>query len=166
MLKKSVVTCLCFMIFVLSLSQQGNCAEQNHILFCRTFNDKWEPIDPSETFETNVVSWIAQGEKSFETPRIIVSLYKKIGAEERLLERKPMDVRPAWDTTGVRNMALPEEGTLPSTNLTELRSAVECSPSRQCPFLALRFQRRLWGRLLPKSSTSICLRNNISMEEL
>ena len=111
MLKKSVVTCLCFMIFVLSLSQQGNCAEQNHILFCRTFNDKWEPIDPSETFETNVVSWIAQGEKSFETPRIIVSLYKKIGAEERLLERKPMDVRPAWDTTGVRNMALPEEGT-------------------------------------------------------
>ena len=28
-----------------------------------------------------------------------------------LLERKPMDVRPAWDTTGVRNMALPEEGT-------------------------------------------------------
>ena len=79
MLKKSVVTCLCFMFFVLSLSQQGNCAEQNHILFCRTFNDKWEPIDPSETFETNVVSWIAQGEKSFETPRIIVSLYKKIG---------------------------------------------------------------------------------------
>ena len=111
MLKKSIVTCWCFMFFVLSLSQQGNCAEQNHILFCRTFNDKWEPIDPSETFETNVVSWIAQGEKSFETPRIIVSLYKKIGAEERLLERKPMDVRPAWDTTGVRNMALPEEGT-------------------------------------------------------
>ena len=164
MLKKSVVTCLCFMIFVLSLSQQGNCAEQNHILFCRTFNDKWEPIDPSETFETNVVSWIAQGEKSFETPRIIVSLYKKIGAEERLLKRKPMDVRPAWDTIWLSQKRVPTS--LPSTNLTELRSAVECSPSRQCPFLALRFQRRLWGRLLPKSSTSICLRNNISMEEL
>ena len=163
MLKKSVVTCLCFMIFVLSLSQQGNCAEQNHILFCRTFNDKWEPIDPSETFETNVVSWIAQGEKSFETPRIIVSLYKKIGAEERLLERKPMDVRPA-SAIWLSQKRVPTS--LPSTNLTELRSAVECSPSRQCPFLALRFQRRLWGRLLPKSSTSICLRNNISMEEL
>ena len=92
MFRKSVITCLCFMFFVLSLPQQGYCAEQNYILFCRTFNDKWEPIDPSETFETNVVSWIAQGEKSFETPRIIISIYKKVGAEERLLERKSMDV--------------------------------------------------------------------------
>ena len=111
MFRKSVITCLCFMFFVLSLPQQGYCAEQNYILFCRTLNDKWEPIDPSETFETNVVSWIAQGEKSFETPRIIISRYKKVGAEERLLERKSMDVRPVWDTTGVRNMTLPEEGT-------------------------------------------------------
>ena len=110
-MKKSILVFLYVLTFALLPPPQGNSAEQSHILFCRTFNDKWEAIETSEIFETNVVSWISQGEDSFGTPRIIVSLYRKIGAEERLLERRSMDVRPAWNTTGVRNMTLPKEGT-------------------------------------------------------
>lgn len=111
MFGRNLVALVCFLAFAFSFPQDGDCAEQNHIVFCQTFNEKWEPIGPSEVFQTNVVSWIAQGEESFGTPRLVVSLYKKVGAEERLVERKSMEVRPAWNTAGVRNMALPEEGT-------------------------------------------------------
>lgn len=80
------------------------------IEFCETFDDQFTPVKPGTEFTGPTISWIARAATPYGKPSIIVSIYRREGSQETLIERKTIDVNPAWDTSGVRNMPVPAEG--------------------------------------------------------
>ncbi|MDR2054410.1 MAG: hypothetical protein LBQ10_00840 [Desulfovibrio sp.] len=96
---------------ILGLSATAAYAEAVQIVFCKNFSDSWEPQGQTETFDSNVITWIAKSQEPFGVQQLSLSLYKRQGEQEQLLKRENLDVRPTWNTFGLRNMVLPGEGT-------------------------------------------------------
>lgn len=85
-------------------------AQPGTIEFCETFDDRFTPVKPGTEFTGPTISWIATAAKPYGKPSVIISIYKREGSQETLIERKTLDVNPTWDTSGIRNMPLPAEG--------------------------------------------------------
>ncbi len=88
----------------------ANAVQPGAIEFCETFDDQFVPVKPGTEFTGPTISWIARAAKPYGKPSIIVSIYKREGSQETLIERKTFDVNPTWNTSGVRYMPVPEEG--------------------------------------------------------
>jgi hypothetical protein len=104
---RGLLLCLC----ILGLTATVVHAEAVKIVFCKSFSDTWKPQGPTETFDNNVIAWIVKAQEPFGVQQLSLSLYKRQGEQEQLLKRENLDVRPAWNTFGLRNMVLPAEGT-------------------------------------------------------
>lgn len=100
----------CGLLAFLLLPSVALGAEKGSIVFCAGFSDSWEPRGVAASFDTPLVSWIAKSGEAYGAQQLSLGIYKIEGAEERLLERRTIEVRPAWNTTGMRNMVLPGKG--------------------------------------------------------
>lgn len=99
-------------------------AEPGMIQFCKDLTDKFEPIDPSDELAGPTVSWLASSPTPFGKHSVVLSVYKDIDSSQSLQFRRELDVNPAWDNVGLRNMPLAEPGrytlTLSQTDGTEI----------------------------------------------
>lgn len=103
---------VCAALMALCLAAGSAAAEPGKVVFCKTFTDEWVPVGAADTFDTNVVSWIAYARKAYGAPQIMFSIYRKEkDNSESLVYRENMDVRPVWNATGAREMPFPGEGT-------------------------------------------------------
>jgi hypothetical protein len=113
-MKKTLYLVAAFALIVLTLPPGITwSAQKGTIVFCQRISDDFKPFNEIKKSEINSVSWIAYAEKPFDTQQLSYSIYKKEGSEkEKLLKRGVLLVRPTWDTVGVQNMVLPEDGEL------------------------------------------------------
>ena len=91
-------------------SAAADAVQPGAIVFCETFDDQFTPVKAGNEFSGPAISWIARAAKPYGKPSIIVSVYKRDGSQEMLIDRKTIDVNPAWDTSGIRYMPFPAEG--------------------------------------------------------
>jgi hypothetical protein len=80
------------------------------MVFCGAFSDAWEPQGAASVFDSNVVSWMTRLEKPFGIQKVVLSVYTRVGFEERVVLRQTLDVRPTWNVYGMRNLVLPGKG--------------------------------------------------------
>lgn len=112
MLKKYFsVLCLCVLFLFLCIPTMVLAQSPGKIIFCKNIDDKMQPVDPAESFSTNVISWVSQTEKPYGKPTLVVTIYKKEGAWEQVLVRQQIQVRASWNASAMRNLTLPGEGT-------------------------------------------------------
>lgn len=105
-----VAVLACFVLAGMLIPGLSFGAEKSTMEFCSNFNDSWKAEGASTTFNTNIISWLAAASEAFGAQQVTLSIYKRQGSEEKLVERKSIDVRPTWNTVGMRNMKLPSEG--------------------------------------------------------
>ena len=110
MRRTRIIIVFCILMATFALPGIVGAADKGSIVFCKNFNDKWEPQGAGSSFEGSLVSWIAKSDESYGVQQLFLSIYEKKGSEEALFKREPIEVRPAWNTTGMRNMALPGKG--------------------------------------------------------
>lgn len=106
-----LLACLCATCLLFSVSSAALAQTPAKIIFCKSIDDKMQPVEPGESFATNVISWISQAVTPYGKPTIAVTIYKKDGAREQVLVRQEIQVRPTWNVSAMRNFALPGEGT-------------------------------------------------------
>lgn len=103
-----VFACLAFFAWLAPGSAFA--VEPGTVVFCEGINDQFQPVNPGSQFPGPAVSWLATAANPFGKPAITISIYRNNGPSQTLLSRANMDVNPAWDTIGIRNMPIPEEG--------------------------------------------------------
>jgi hypothetical protein len=80
------------------------------IIFCQSFSDDLKPQDMKTVFQTNIISLLLHSKKEFGTERLTLSIYLKSGTQEKVLTRETVDIRPAWNIYGMKNLVLPGAG--------------------------------------------------------
>lgn len=105
-----VAVLACFILAGMLIPGLSFGAEKSTMEFCTNFNDSWKAEGASSTFNTNIISWLATSSEPFGAQQLSLGIYKLQGSEEKLVERKSIEVRPTWNTVGMRNMKLPSEG--------------------------------------------------------
>jgi hypothetical protein len=107
------VTMFTVCIMVISLVAGGMSLAENsnaEIIFCKSFSDDLTPQDTATIFETNIVSFLLYNKTAFGTEQLTLSIYMKSGAQEEVLMRESVDIRPAWNIYGMKNLVLPGAG--------------------------------------------------------
>lgn len=108
---KKILKCLIAMLLlILSVSPLCALGAPGKIQFCETLTDKLETIKPGDKFPGPTVSWLAASPAAFGKPNIVISIYKNTDATQALLLRRELEVNPAWNNIGLRNMPIPEPG--------------------------------------------------------
>ena len=100
----------CFLLFCAVSSSQAAEGEPGKALFCKGVSDKWEPIEPGVEFDSNVVSCLFRGKKSFGVMQAVLSIYRIEEKSQSLLHREQGDINPAWDTLYLADIPLPAKG--------------------------------------------------------
>jgi hypothetical protein len=59
---------------ILGLSATAAHAEAAQLIFCKSFSDSWEPQDQTETFDSNVITWIAKSQEPFDAQQLSLSI--------------------------------------------------------------------------------------------
>lgn len=86
-------------------------AEEGKIQFCENLTDTFEVVNPGAEFPGPSVSWLASSPQPFGQPQITLSIYKDADATQSLLQRREIEVNPAWNNIGLRNMRIGDPGT-------------------------------------------------------
>lgn len=97
-------------VLSLFLSTGAAYAAPGVVQFCKDLTDKFEPIAPGGEFTGSSVSWLASSPEPFGKPSIVISIYRDSNGSQSLLLRRDLDVNPAWDNVGLRNMPIEEPG--------------------------------------------------------
>jgi hypothetical protein len=84
------------------------------VVFCQGIDDKWKPINPASSFDTNVVSILFQSAESkpFGVIDGLISIYHKPtsdGAQE-ILHREPIMLNAEWNNLYIADIPLPAIG--------------------------------------------------------
>lgn len=102
----SVSLALMLMCFVTSAI-----AAESGFFFCKDFSDDLTPIDASDEFTENEVSWIAYSNKPFNASSIVFTIYKRDdNGSESMIHREKVDIRPAWNNLFLKKMPFPGDG--------------------------------------------------------
>jgi hypothetical protein len=88
----------------------ANGQEPGKTVFCKGITEQWEPVEPGEVFETNVVSTLFSSPKPFGNMQMVLSIYKEAKQGQELLHRESGDVNPAWNTLYLADIPLPAVG--------------------------------------------------------
>jgi hypothetical protein len=82
------------------------------VIFCQSIDDKWKPIDPSTTFETNVVTIFFQNvdEKAFGANEAVITVYLNDEGRQQMLHRENVQLNPQWNTLVLQDIPLPDVG--------------------------------------------------------
>lgn len=125
---KKLVALLALLVSALCILPNGSAmasAENAGFVFCETFDDKYTPVNPGDTFASGTVSWVTHSDKPFGVLALSLSIYKVEGQEEKLVKRQQVDINPDWDTIGIRYIPV-EEGNLKFA-LTTLDGKTVCA---------------------------------------
>lgn len=85
-------------------------AASGELQFCETLTDNFEPVKPGMEFPGPSVSWLASSQQPFGSPNLVITIYKNMNNAQNLVLRREIEVNPAWDNLGLRNMPLEELG--------------------------------------------------------
>lgn len=96
-------------LFLVSISVNAN-AEEGKIQFCEDLTDTFDVVNPGTEFPGPTISWLATASQPFGAPQIVLSIYKDKEATQSLLQRREIDVNPAWNNIGLKNMPIGEAG--------------------------------------------------------
>ena len=81
------------------------------IVFCRGADfDSWQPIDPAQVFDINVVSLMFETPQPFGASTLTLTEYKQVGGGESLTFRTDVAVSPEWGGFLVTDYVFPEPG--------------------------------------------------------
>ncbi|MDR2077125.1 MAG: hypothetical protein LBP61_09415 [Desulfovibrio sp.] len=95
---------------LLCAASAASAAEPGRTIFCQGITEAWEPVEPGEVFDTNVVSALFMSPKPFGNMQMVLSIYRDGEQAQELLHRESGDVNPSWDTLYLGNIPLPAVG--------------------------------------------------------
>lgn len=85
-------------------------AEPGKVVFCKGITDSWEPVEPGDEFETNVVSALFVSAGPFGNMQIVLSIYRNTEQAQELMHRESGDVNTSWDALYLADIPLPAVG--------------------------------------------------------
>lgn len=80
------------------------------LIFCESFDDQFKPQNVGASFPGPGISLILTQEKPFGSPSLTLTIYKRDGNRETVLERSNFDINPKWTAYGIRHLAMPGPG--------------------------------------------------------
>ncbi|MDR1111613.1 MAG: hypothetical protein LBP92_13210 [Deltaproteobacteria bacterium] len=108
MLLPLILVCL-FLVFSVPIAQ----AEEENVIFCKSFDNNFNPIDINTEFDTNQVSAAIRnaGDGQFKVMQMILSIYQNSDdSTQVLLHRENVDINPDWNVLYVTDIPLPNVG--------------------------------------------------------
>ncbi|MDR2161122.1 MAG: hypothetical protein LBO77_03140 [Desulfovibrio sp.] len=113
-MKQCGFSCLILALFLCAWAagpSPASAAEPGRAIFCKGITENWEPIEPAEIFETNVISTLFKSARPFGNMKMILSIYLESAQGQELLHRESGDVNPAWNVLYLGDIPLPAVGT-------------------------------------------------------
>lgn len=94
----------------LCLGFAGIVRAESALVFCETFNDDFVPQNVGTTFPGPGISLFLAQDKPFASPSLTITLYRRDGKRETLIDRASFEINPQWTAYGIRNLPMPGPG--------------------------------------------------------
>jgi hypothetical protein len=101
------------LLTLLICASQLSADEVGKVIFCASVDDKLNPVDIKEEFDTNQITALfnAPSDKKFNSLELVLSIYKQIEeGKQELIHRETKSINPQWNVLVLQDIPLPDVG--------------------------------------------------------